>query len=157
MTSRYTYICFAVSSTLSFHTEVLREGRTPMCHSCLCTVLIWRANVVCASAMANVHCGVFFFSVSSHWVLGEVFTGLFVIAHIADEVLDLFNASRLPSWHELKVGMSWHGRKLCFFLAKFRILWCYLHHWNIYIMVVEQYLPKNFYVILFKNKTIMYA
>lgn len=45
--------------------------------------------------MANVHGGVFFFSVSSHRVLGKVFGGLFVTAHIAAEVLDLFFQSFL--------------------------------------------------------------
>lgn len=43
--------------------------------------------------MADVHCGVFFFSVSSHRALGKMFGGFFVIAHIIDEDLDLFKAS----------------------------------------------------------------
>lgn len=47
-----------------------------------------------------------FFPVSSHRVWGKMFGELFEIAHIVDEVLDLFKASWLPSWQKVMFSIS---------------------------------------------------
>lgn len=99
------------------------------------------------SVRADVHWGVFFF-VFSHRVLGKVFGGLFVVAHRAAEVLDLFFQSFL-------IASLAESYVFCLQNSEFSDLTSLLKELYIYVMVMKQYLPNNFHVILFKNKTIM--
>lgn len=146
MTSKHTYCYLAASPMFSFHTEVLRKGFEEwFIHGLYSADLKGKCNMCFCNGWCTLWC--IFISVSCHRVLENkcLVSCLWMLI-----LLMKFQISpKLLDGHL--------GRKLCFLLAEFRVLWSYLHHWNIYIMVIKQYLPKNFHVILFKNKSRMKA